>query len=183
MWSWYDVVTPWDVKQYCYCPAIPWIARNYGVREPPTYSMSLGREERKKRLSRLVERGLEPPIRLDVQMYCPSLRLAGVADAIAGRKRLTVVEVKAFRRKKFDHFKGQLMAYALLCNRCVGPAYRALLVLGDRARWWDVTAEALEWAERLVAKVREVLASERPPAVHQGPKCASCWYARLCPSA
>lgn len=182
MWSWSDVVTPWDVKQYAYCPLIPWIARVYGVREPETLGMRLGAEERRSRLARLEGLGLEPPVRLDVQLYCPRLRMAGVADAVAGSRRLAVVEVKAFRRRTFGHFRAQLMAYALLCERCLGPTRAAILLLGDLVKRWDVTAEALLEAERLAARVRGALESERPPPAQPSAKCSACWYRRLCPN-
>jgi len=182
VWSWSDVVTPWDVKQYAYCPLIPWIARAYGVREPETLGMAWGREERASRLRRLEGLGLEPPLRFDVQLYSPRLRMAGVADAVAGERRLTVVEVKAFARRRFDHFRAQLMAYALLCEECLGPTRAALLVLGDRVRAWDVTRDALSEAERLALRVRQALESERPPPAQPGPKCAGCWYRRFCPN-
>lgn len=182
MWSWSDVVTPWDVKQYVYCPLIPWIARTYGVREPETLGMQWGREERASRLQRLMGLGLEPPLRFDVPLYSPKLRAAGVADAVAGARRLTVVEAKAFARKRFDHFRAQLMAYALLCETCLGPTRSALLLIGDRVRVWDVTREALIESERLVLKVREVIEGERPPPAQQSGKCPSCWYRRFCPN-
>lgn len=183
MWSWSSVITPWDVKQYAYCPMIPWIAWNYGVREPPTYSMEAGRAERSRRLEALRSLGLPQPIRLDVEMYSPRLRMAGVADAVAGLRRLTVVEVKAFRRKRYWHFREQLMAYALLSETCLGPTHRAVLVLGGKARCWDVDQRALEEARRLALRVREVVESEKPPLVQASGKCHSCWYRRLCPTA
>ncbi|RLF05135.1 MAG: CRISPR-associated protein Cas4 [Thermoprotei archaeon] len=170
------------MKQYAYCPMIPWIAWNYGVREPETYSMKLGKGERESRLKRLRKLKLEPPIRLDVEMYSPRLRMAGVADAVAGSRRLTVAEVKLFKRRKYRHFKAQLMAYALLSEECLGPTYRAILVLGFRVRAWDVDRLMMEETERIVTKVRETVESEKPPIVQHGEKCSACWYHRLCPA-
>lgn len=182
VWSWSDVITPWDVKQYTYCPLIPWIARNYSVSEPETYGMLWGREERAARLEKLERFNLKPPLRFDVHLYNPKLRMAGIADAVAGEKRYTVVEVKAFTRKQFNHFRAQLMAYALLCETYLGPTQTALLLLGDKAHAWDVTRETLSETERLALKVRETIESERPPPTQPNPKCASCWYRRLCPN-
>jgi len=182
MWSWSDAITPWDVKQYAYCPLIPWIARNYGVREPETYGMQWGREERAARLEKLKRFNLEPPLRFDVHLYSSKLRMAGIADAVAGEKRLTVIEVKAFTRKRYDHFRAQLMAYALLCEACIGPTRTALLLIGNKVRAWDVTREALSETERLALKVRQVIESERPPLTQQSQKCSSCWYRRFCPN-
>lgn len=182
MWSWSDVVTPWDVKQYAYCPAIPWIARAFNAREPETYSMKLGRGEREGRRAELASLGFERPIRLDVEMYSPSLRMAGICDAVCGSRWYTVVEVKAFKRKKLGHFRAQLMAYALLCETCLGPARRAALVIAGRPLFWDVGTRVLEETRKLAQRVREVVESERPPLVQASSKCSSCWYKRFCPA-
>lgn len=181
MWSWSNVLTPWDVKQYAYCPVIPWIAWNYGFREPETYSMVRGREERRQRLLKLQEMGFTPPIRIDVQLYSQRFKLAGVADAITGGRRRTVVEVKAFKRKKYNHFRVQLMVYALLSEEVLGPTIRAALILGSRLKLWDVTLEALMETKRLVLKTRAAVESERPPRTQLSGKCLSCWYRRFCP--
>ena len=116
-------------------------------------------------------------------MYSPRLRMAGVADAVAGSKRLTVAEVKLFKRRRYGHFREQVMAYALLSEHCLGPTYRAILLLGGRVRAWDVDQHALEAAKRLAEKAREVIECERPPPVQPSRKCRSCWYRRFCPVA
>ncbi|MEM2218119.1 MAG: CRISPR-associated protein Cas4, partial [Thermofilaceae archaeon] len=173
--------TPWDVKQYAYCSAIPWIARTYNVREPETYSMKLGVEERAERMVELSSFGLEPPIRLDVEMYSSSLRMAGIADAVAGARRYTVIEVKLFKRRRFQHFKAQLMAYALLSEECIGPTRKAMLVIHSKPVFWDVDSRVLDETRKLVLKVREILESEKPPLIQSSLKCSSCWYRRFCP--
>jgi len=38
--------TPWLIKQYIYCPVIPWLIVNFGVHEPSTESMKQGNEEK-----------------------------------------------------------------------------------------------------------------------------------------
>ncbi|MCX8181381.1 MAG: CRISPR-associated protein Cas4 [Thermofilaceae archaeon] len=182
MWSWSEVLTPWDVKEYVYCPLIPWIARVYGVREPETYSMKLGAEERARRKVELDSLGLEPPIKFDVEMYSSTLKMAGVADAVAGSKRYTIVEVKAFKRRRYSHFKAQLMAYALLCEECVGPARKAVLVIEGRPLFWDVDYNVLDETRRIILKLREALEREKPPLTQPTPKCLGCWYRRLCPN-
>lgn len=182
VWSWSEVLTPWDVRQYAYCPLIPWIARTYGVREPETYSMRLGAEERARRRAELTGLGLEPPVRFDVEMYSSSLRMAGVADAVAGLKRYTVVEVKMFKRGRYGHFKAQLMAYALLCEECMGPTRKAVLIISGKPIFWDVDYQALSEIRKMTLKLREILESEKPPLTQPSPKCTSCWYRRFCPA-
>ena len=93
------------------------------------------------------------------------------------------MEVKAFKRRRYGHFREQLMAYALLSERCLGPTGRAVLVLGKRVRTWFVDRLVLEEAERLAERVRLVVESEKPPLVQFSRKCWSCWYRRFCPIA
>lgn len=181
MWSSSDTLTALDVKQYVYCPVIPWLIRNYGVREPETYSMSKGKQERESRLQIVSALGLEPPIRFDVSLYSPRLRLAGVVDAVAGTRRLSVVEVKLYPRKTYRHFKAQLMTYALLVEQLIGPTRHAILLLSDRQLKWDVTSDTLREAERLIASLRLTVESEKPPLPRKDKRCGSCWYKRLCP--
>jgi CRISPR-associated exonuclease Cas4 len=181
LWSSSDYVTPLDVKQYVYCPVIPWLIRNLGVREVETFSMAEARKLRALKLQSVQRLGLEPPVRVEVPMRSPELRLRGVADIVSGSRRLVVVEVKAYPRRGYEHFKWQLLTYALLAERCLGPTKAAILVLGERARAWDVTLEALKAAEALVQKTIRAVESEKPPEAKPSAKCASCWYRRYCP--
>ena len=181
MWSSSDYVTPLDVKQYAYCPVIPWLTRNFGLREAETFSMAEARKLKALKLQSVQLLGLEPPVRVEVPMRSPELRLRGVADIVSGSRRLVVVEVKAYPRREYEHFKWQLLAYALLAERCLGPTRAAVLVLGSRVRAWDTTLEALKAAEALVRKTIRAVESEKPPEAKPSAKCASCWYRRYCP--
>ncbi|MCE4624513.1 MAG: CRISPR-associated protein Cas4 [Desulfurococcales archaeon] len=173
------------VKQYTYCPAIPWINWHLNLYEDPTPSMETGRmvagekEEVAKRL------GLPEPWRFEVKVVDRRLNLSGVIDIVAGKRRLTIVEVKRYRRsvKVSQHFKDQLMLYALLANNNIAPVREAILVLGDRAHRYMVTRRDLERAKALVEKTRKIIQSEEPPRPRMpGRKCDYCWYRRVCPS-
>ena len=181
MWSWYNVITSWDIKQYVYCPAIPWIARNYNIIEPSTMSMRFGREEGNNLIAKLRKIGVKDPIRLNVQMYSTRLKAVGIADAISGKTRLTVIEVKKFPRKKYKHFIAQLMFYAVLSEECIGPTYKAILIIGDAVKLYEITHERLSEAKSLMFTVKRIIKSEYPPKVDKTPKCYSCWYRRYCP--
>lgn len=181
MWSWSNILTPWDVKQYVYCPMIPWVAWNYNIREPETYSMIRGREERDTRLKRLRDLGIKTPLRFDVEMYSPKYRIAGIVDAISGMKKYSVIEIKKFKRKKFSHFRAQLFSYALLSEECFGPTPYAKLVLGKRVKEWYITVDELKNIIKIIKRTREIIEREKPPLVQRSRKCYSCWYRRYCP--
>ncbi len=177
-----EYITPWDVKQYVYCPMIPWITHHVGVSEPVTESMESGgkvdvgyKEEIAGKL------GLPKPWRFEVELVDHELGVRGKADIIAGSKRLIVVEVKRYYRKRIEHFQAQLIVYALLVNRLLGPVWKAVLVYGDKVRELLVDDRILGEARRLVEKTWSVLAGDKPPIVNQAlGKCSTCWYRRYC---
>jgi CRISPR-associated exonuclease Cas4 len=181
VWSSSDYITPLDVKQYAYCPVIPWLIHNFQVRELETFSMERARQVKALKVQTVRCLDLEPPVRVEFPMRSPELRLRGVADIVSGSRRVTVVEVKAYRRHEYSHFKWQLFAYALMAEKCVGPTKTAILVLGERTREYDVTLETLEATKKLVDKTISAVESEKPPEAKPSAKCSSCWYKRFCP--
>jgi len=176
-------VTPTDVKDYVYCPVIPWARRAYGLAEPPTPSMEEGAavtaEEKVEEARGL---GLPEPFRVEVALRSPLLPLEGVVDVVAGRGRLRVLEVKRVRRPG-RHHTAQLKAYALLVETAMGPVEEALLSLGGgRSLRLRVTGETLGEARRLVEETwRTVYSEEPPPARQPEAKCRYCFYRSICP--
>ena len=176
-----EYVTSWDLKQYIYCPVIPWLKSNYLVEEPMSKSMELGKLgiEEKELISNELE--LPKPIRFEVFIVSKKLRIAGVVDIIAGEKRLVVVEVKKYFRRKYEHFKTQLNFYAYLVTKELGPVTTAILKLGNEVIKYRVEAEEIKKTEELIKKVREVKQSPTPPITNQErSKCLNCWYRRYC---
>ena len=183
MWSYFDLISPIDLKQYEYCPVIPWLNKNYNLVEPETYSMIEGRREREERYNNIYGKlGLKPPIRFDLKLYYPKKRLIGVADIVAGKRKLTVVEIKRFKRKLFRHFKIQLMTYAYLTEKCIGPTYNAILLIEKRKIVYDVTQEIFKEIEIKIEKLWRTIESEKPPQTSKTAKCMNCWYRKFCPN-
>lgn len=175
-------VSAWDVKQYVYCPLIPWIKEHVNVAEPPDLNMVLGKinEPKEEILRRL---GVPEPWRYEVYLRNTELMIVGVVDLVGGDKRLEVVEYKSFNRRRYGHFTSQLLFYAYLVSKSLGPVHRAHIVLGKNAITYHVTEETLQHVEKLVRKVREVKTRDDPPRgvrpdLH---KCGLCWYRRYCP--
>lgn len=177
-------ITPTDVKDYVYCPVIPWLRRAYGLVEPPTPSMeegsSVGAEEKIVEARRL---GAPEPLRVEVALRSPVLPLEGVVDVVAGGRRLWVVEVKRVRRPARHHL-AQLKAYALLVETALGSVEEAVLAVrgvGAAARL-RVTGELLGEARRLVEAAWRAVYSEEPTPVEQPEaKCRYCFYRSICP--
>ncbi len=177
-----EYITPWDIKQYVYCPMIPWIIYHIGVNEPVTESMESGGKvdvEYKEAVAGKLK--LPKPWRFELELVDRELGVRGKIDIVAGSKRLVVVEVKKYYRRRTEHFQAQLIVYALLVNRLLGPVWKAILVYGDRVRELLVDDKLLEEARRLVEKTWSVVGGDKPPIINQVlGKCATCWYRRYC---
>ena len=176
-----------ELKEYEYCPAIPWIHRYVGLRTQPTPSMESARERADASYKEEVagKLGLPRPYRIEYPIRSRSLGLSGVIDVLAGDRRYYVLEVKAYRRPRarLRHFRIQLLAYALLVNTELGPVREAILYNGGEVIRVPVTKESLSRVRRILAGLRAALESEEPPQPNQpGQKCSYCWYKRICPA-
>ena len=176
-------VTPTDVKDYAYCPVIPWLRRALGLAEPPTPSMEEGASvTAEEKLAEAEALGLPGPHRVEVYLRSRLVPLEGVVDVVSGRRRLRVLEVKRVRRPQRHHL-AQLKAYALLVETSMGPVEEAIIaVRGGGAVRLRVTGDTLEEARRLVeATAKAVYSDEPPPAEQPEAKCRYCFYRSLCP--
>lgn len=165
-----------ELKDFEFCPAIPWIKRKLNWREPKTFSIEEGKRADFSEIIRL----FPDPKEVQVFLFDKDTRLHGVADLIAGEE---VVELKAFNRLKFYHFRVQLLAYAFLAVRGGRRIRRASLIMENRERLSvEVSKEHLEVIESKAYRLREVLDSDSPPAVNPDrAKCYACQYRRVCP--
>ncbi|MEB3862040.1 MAG: CRISPR-associated protein Cas4 [Desulfurococcales archaeon] len=173
------------VKDHAYCPAIPWIRRFLGYREPRSPSMETARVDASYKEEVARELGLPRPWRIELPVQGVSIPLSGVVDIVAGDKRLTVVEVKAYKRRmdRSRHFRIQLLLYAYIVNETIGPVREAILYMQGHVYRTRVTLDLLEEARREAEKTLKTLASEEPPRPRQPRrKCSYCWYRRVCPS-
>ena len=171
-----DAINVTELKDFELCPAIPWIRRKLGWREPATFSMGEGKRAD---FSEVVKRFPDPK-EVQVYLFDRETRLQGVVDLIS---RDEVVELKAFSRARFSHFRVQLLGYAFLAVRSGRRVSRASLVMSGREKLSvEVGREHLEAVEARVYKLREVLDSDSPPVVNPDKvKCYACQYRRVCP--
>ncbi len=175
------------VKQYAYCPMILWITRYLDYRGEPTPRMEAGRAkaipEFKMEIARRL--GLPKPYRAEYMVEYGLIRLSDVVDLIAGEKRLTVLEVKVYRRNKewLNRLKVQLLTYAYIVEKTIGPIQEAVLYNGGDVERIRPTQSHYNWIERIVNSLSRLLGEETPPLTRQNPrKCGYCEYRRLCPN-
>jgi CRISPR-associated exonuclease Cas4 len=174
------------IKDYVYCPAIPWIKYHIGVVEPSTPSMSAGREANAEYKRKVAEElNLPRPWRIEVPLRMKTLPISGIVDLVAGKKKLVVVEVKRYPRKRgrYTHFYIQLILYALIVEEVLGPVREAILYMGGQVRRYPVSMEKLAEARRIAEDALKVIQEEEPPRPRQpARKCAYCWYRKVCPA-
>jgi len=165
-----------ELKDFIFCKAIPWIKRKLGWREPLTISQQLG----KKVNLREVTKDLPEPKYYEVYLRDKKTGLSGVVDVIAGN---SVVEVKTFQRRYYNHFRLQLLGYAYLAERNGFRVREAMLIMEQKVKLKiEVTKDHINYVEKIVNELVEVLEDDSPPIVNQPSRlCRACQYRRVCP--
>ena len=173
------------VKEYAWCPTIPWIMANKLIEPPPTPSMLRGlREHRSRDVLESVAKmmGYESP---EIERYVVDKKhmICGVVDILAPRER-ELVEVKMLVLKLGKHQLAQLKAYTLLAWGSGYRVKRAHIATPKRTlKTLEVDQQTLLEAEDLVEKTWRTVENPDPPPVEQPlEKCRYCRYIKLCPN-
>jgi CRISPR-associated exonuclease Cas4 len=173
------------LKQMDYCPAIPWLITKTGWIEPPTDSMKIAREKADaKYKEEIAEKlGLPKPWKIEACLKDPETELTGCIDLIAGSKRLTIAEIKLYRRARKNHVRTQLLAYAYLANKAIAPVERAILIEnGEIALDIPITREHLDSVRKKLEKLKTIINQEEPPTANPSDRqCIPCQYRKICP--
>jgi len=165
-----EKVTPSTIKQYSYCPVIPWIQTWFKIQEPYTDSMLLGREA----YTQLKGRG---------QVYVSTRKGATVLDEVVKEKKYCViVERKAFKSHNYSRYVEQAATSYLIAREKMQRVRKLRLEVQGVAKEIELTEDLIHDVEGIVESASKTLASEKPPHTRPDPrKCSSCWYKRFCP--
>jgi len=180
-----DTIPATLLRDYIYCPMIPWIKIFYRYEEPATESMLKASIETdanyKEKIAEKYK--LPKPWRIEVYLYDKETGLSGVADIIAGEKRAVVAEIKRFKREKYQHQRIQLLIYAYLTNKLIAPVEKAILIHEEKITLEiEITKQHLETIEKTAKRLRETIEKEEPPTTNPDQrKCIACQYRRICP--
>ena len=180
-----------DVKQYTYCPRIPYYRYCLPMIRPVTYGMEAGirshrveqaREERRS----LKVYGLEAGERVfDLALRSERLGLVGRLDMAARlADEAVVVDYKLSAGKAGTHFQLQLAAYAELLEEAWRlPVRRAFLyhIPDRRAEEVAVTGALRRRVGKVVEAIQAMVDLERMPAppTNRG-RCVTCEFRRFC---
>ena len=185
-----------DLKQYTYCPRIPYYQYCLPAVRPTTYKMEAGiraqdgAEERERRRSLRAYGLAEGERHFNVSVASERLGVSGQIDlvirhAVDGEERLVPVDYKLSRREPGRHFKLQLACYALLLEEAWQlPVEDGFLYLipARRAVRVPITTRLRNDVRRRLEEIRSMVLAERMPAVaaKQRSRCVDCEFRRFC---
>ena len=190
-----DWLSPCDVKQYFFCPRIPFLTRALGVRERETWSMEEGKEkheELRKKEARRITVALKRKWKgwrkeFGVYLKSEKLRMSGYLDALLtnGSEYVPLefkdAEKPPGKKPPPNHYY-QLVAYALL----VEDAYNALVRRGliyyartDALIEVSITSDAKQYVRRIAKRIRVSIERGRIPRPSRR-KCSNCGYRYYC---
>ncbi|AWR98100.1 CRISPR-associated protein Cas4 [Acidianus sulfidivorans JP7] len=170
------MVSVTDLKDYTLCKAIPWIRNKLGWREPITNSQKIARGVNLKD----VVSDLPEPKYYEVHLRDKDSGLNGIVDVLTED---SVIEVKAFHRRFYEHFRIQLLAYAYLAEKNGFRIRNSILMMNKEKKLnIEIRKEHIEYIGTVVNKLAESLEDDSPPIVNPSPiLCKACQYRLVCP--
>lgn len=182
-----------DIKQYVYCPRIPFYHYCLPTIRPTTYGMEAGKrahvvEQGREERRSLRNYGLQSGERsFEVLLRSERLGLVGKLDMavrLESGEEAVVVDYKLSRGVAGMHFRAQLATYALLVEEIWGvPVRRAFLYhIPERRAEEVVMSVALRRRVTQAAlAIRRMVASEEMPSppTNRG-RCTTCEFRRFC---
>ncbi|MEM1732951.1 MAG: CRISPR-associated protein Cas4 [Thermosphaera sp.] len=165
-----DKFNPTLLKQYVYCPIIPWINAVLMVREPVSDSMRIGAES------------IKPP-QGKGQVYVKTRRGSAIIDEVEEKEgSRTIIERKKYGSHNYSRYIAQVAASYLVTRESHPGIRTAKLEIGGKSMTIELCKDLVEDIEKLVEKLEKTLQREKPPESKPKPgKCKSCWYTRYCP--
>src|SRR5579862_6720852 len=187
-----------DLKQYVYCPRIPFYYYCLPRIRPVTYSMEVGKlshqeEEKYEERRTLRAYGLAEGERFfDVPLRSQRLGLVGKLDLAirvptmdgAGGEEVVIVDYKLTRDPIGPHYRLQLAAYALLIEENWGlPVRQAFLYHMPlrKAEESQITPQLRRRVPEVVAAINALVTDERLPDPPKSlARCVVCEFRRFC---
>jgi CRISPR-associated exonuclease Cas4 len=191
------VFTVTDLKQFAYCPRIPYYSYCLPLIRPTTFKMKRGiaaheEAQGKARRRTLKAYGLTRGERhFDVHLASEALGLRGRVDLVVetdetptGAKELIPVEYKNTRRSAGQHWKRQLAAYGLMLEETWElPVRRGFFYYlpSRRAQEVSITAGLRADVQTTLETMRDVIRREAMPgAPRRRRRCVDCEFRRFC---
>ncbi len=183
-------LTVTDIRQYTYCPRIPYYQHAMPLERPVTAKMDLGKEEHETTSAKEARRTLKAygikqgERRFGVSLYSGSLGLRGKIDMVITTPHETIpVEYKMASSIGLHH-KYQLTAYAMLVEHTLGGTVNrafAYLTPLKQAREIPITPAMRDHVRKTISGLRASIENEiLPRPTPHRKRCADCEYRRFC---
>ncbi len=183
-------LTVTDIRQYTYCPRIPYYQHAMPLERPVTAKMDLGKEEHETTSAKEARRTLkaygikEGERRFGVSLYSRTLGLRGKIDMVIITPHETIpVEYKMAASVGLHH-KCQLTAYAMLVEHTLGGTVSrafAYLTPLKQAREIPITPAMRDHVRKILSGLRASIEDERlPKPTPHRKRCTDCEYRRFC---
>ncbi|AIG97423.1 CRISPR-associated protein Cas4 [Archaeoglobus fulgidus DSM 8774] len=167
------------VKQYLYCPRIPYFTLIVGAKERITELMKYGREEHKKRLRKMEKKGWKTNVLLKSEKY----GIYGYVDAFRKEGNGYVVyEFKNTEYKKnvFKMHLYQTAAYALLVEENFGRVIKLVVEYGDKKVEAPFTRGIKNYAVSIINKIHRIGETGLVSVKIDRRKCYNCGFRYIC---
>lgn len=178
------------IRQYIFCPRIPWYKHVMSFEPPEQGWVTQGKrwhEAQNPRHRRRVNHDIPSPREhmIDAHVRSQTLGVHGLADEIVmNESKCVVIEYKVDKKKPTLAQKLQLLAYAISAEETYHrEVVAAILLKGSANKQYRISLDhklRLELSQTLHA-LRQTLSSYRLPfSSAEEAKCAQCEYLRYC---
>jgi len=167
------------VKLYFYCPQIPYIVFNFGLKERVTELMVSGREKHVGKLRRLKKRGWKVNVFLRSERY----GVCGYVDAFKKEESgYVVLELKntEYRREVVKTHLYQAACYALMVEENFGRVCRIEIEYEDRKVSFPFTKGIKKYCVSIINKIRKIADGELVSYRIEERKCKNCGFLKFC---
>ncbi|MGR5302214.1 CRISPR-associated protein Cas4 [Vibrio alfacsensis] len=178
------------IRQYLFCPRIPWFKHVMSFEPPEQGWVTQGKrwhQSQNPRHKRRLHHDIESPRECIIDAYVKSstLGIHGLVDEIVmNAEKCVVIEYKVDKGKPTLAQKYQLIAYSLAAEETYQrDVVAAILLKGSANKQYRISVSNTEKINliNVLASMRKVLSCQRVPfSSASEAKCAQCEYLRYC---
>lgn len=178
------------LRQFLFCPRIPWFKQVMCFEPPEQGWVSQGKrwhQAQSPRHRRRVSRYLDGEVihQTDVYVFSEVLGIHGYVDElISNGEQAVVIEYKVDKQKPSLAQKLQLIAYSVCVEESLNlEVVAAVLLKGEATKQYkvEVSTDSKAVLLQTLSKLQRVLASHRmPESSASEPQCNQCEYLRYC---
>jgi len=167
------------IKQYLYCPRIPYFILVFGIRERVTELMKSGKEYHAKKLKKLREEGWETNVFLRSKKY----GIYGYVDALKKDENgYTVLEVKdtEYRRNAVKMHLYQAASYALMVEEVFGRVCRIVILYRDKEVEFPFNRGIKRYCVSIINKIKRICENGLVYRPNRVSRCKNCGFFKFC---